>query len=216
MPELSDALGAAFDVDLEREENLEAIIGDPNVEPERREQAEAQRFRVTDMRRATWAMGRLRAALEQIGEIEGTAAEQRRLIDAWAERETGLLRRRAEYFEGLLTEWHAAVLAEDPNRKTVRLPGGELKARKAPDGVEIESTEQFIAWALTARPEFVRTTTQQSVSLPLVKQAVLKDGEALPGVTVRHGLVNHSVAVAAADDFADMVPPPSDDAPVVE
>lgn len=215
MPELSDALGAAFDVDLEREENLEAIIGDPNVEPERREQAEAQRFRVTDMRRATWAMGRLRAALEQIGEIEGTAAEQRRLIDAWAERETGLLRRRAEYFEGLLTEWHAAVLAEDPNRKTVRLPGGELKARKAPDGVEIESTEQFIAWALTARPEFVRVKTTQAVAFAEVKQAALKDGEALPGVTVVRGQVNHSVTVAAANDAEPEVAP-SDEAPVVE
>lgn len=99
---------------------------------------------------------------------------------------------RAEFFEGHLIDYHRGLLAEDEKKKTVKLIAGTLKARKSPDTVEI--ADDFLEHARIARPELVRTS--YAVDKKAVKEAVLKDGEILPGCSVVPGSINYSVEVA--------------------
>ena len=124
------------------------------------------RFKVHDAASADWALRKLAKVRARQDEVRALAERQRavvmaavarhlRPIDDWEADQAERLGHDGAYFEGLLTEWHRKVLAEGPRQKTVRLPHGELVARKAPDRFEVDD-EAFVAWAKQAAPALVR------------------------------------------------------------
>lgn len=124
------------------------------------------RFKVSDVASADWALRKLAKVRTRQEEVRTIAERQRSAIMAsvarylepindWEAAQAERLGRDEAYFEGLLTEWHMEVLAEDPRQKTLRLPHGELTARKAPDRFEVDE-EAFLAWAKQAAPALVR------------------------------------------------------------
>jgi hypothetical protein len=113
-----------------------------------------QHWVVDDPSRAEWALRKLAGIRRQQAENRAVAEEEKRRIADWLDDVNGTLARSAQFFEGLLTTWHRRVLDVDPDRKTVSLPSGELKARKQPDRWEF--TDDFTAWAQQHRPDLVR------------------------------------------------------------
>jgi hypothetical protein len=146
-------------VEAEAEEALDGL-------DEPAEEAGPSRFKVRDPASADWALRKLAKVRARQEEVRALAARQREAVmavvarhlapvDEWEADQAERLGHEEAYFEGLLAEWHREVLAEDPRQRTVRLPHGELVARKAPDRFEVDEKE-FLAWARQAVPALVR------------------------------------------------------------
>lgn len=198
----AEALAAEFDVDLETEESLE---------PE-----DPQRFRVRDKGAAAWAMGRLRDINLQMAENSEVASRKRQIIDRWLEQANSLLTRQAEFFKALLLEYHGEVLRADPKKRTVTLPDGTLKARKAQPDWVIDDEPALLEFLKRNAVTLVRTKYEvakgdmKQAFTPNIEagHAVDADGEIVPGLVIAaKGVeiapgeyVTFAVTVKAADD----------------
>lgn len=176
----------------------------PDLEVEEsRDEGDPERWRVTDQRRADWAMERVRQLRAEIAENELRAGEQRDRIERWLERVNSTANRQAEFFEGLLMEWHAAELGRDPKRKTIHLPAGTLKARARQNSWEIDDEAALLAFLQANAPELVRTKHEvakgdmkKRYSGNAAGHVITPDGEVVPGVRIEPGGVSFSVVVA--------------------
>jgi hypothetical protein len=149
-------------------------------------------WQVHDPSSAEWAMRKLARIRRIQRENTAVAVDEHRRIEEWLNQHNGTLEREAEYFEALLTTWHRTVLEDDPDRKTINLPVGDLKARRQPE--QWTFGPDFTEWARVHRPDVVRTKYEPDVRaakllLARVGGAVVdKDsGEFVPGVQVEDG-----------------------------
>ncbi|MCL6455088.1 MAG: host-nuclease inhibitor Gam family protein [Alicyclobacillus sp.] len=150
-------------------------------------------FVVRDLASASWCMRKVQALRAREREINDVADAEVARIEAWRSREQESVQADLAYFEALLREWHAAELARDPRAKTISTPYGTLKARKLPPKVEYD-VDKLLQWAREeGRIDLVRV--KEEIAAAAVREAVLKDGEALPGVTVVDQGIRFSVEV---------------------
>ncbi|WP_074951241.1 host-nuclease inhibitor Gam family protein [Alicyclobacillus macrosporangiidus] len=164
------------------------------IEELEQQPAEArERFRVTDLASANWCMRKLAALKAQERDTNNLADAEIERIESWRRHELDKLRGSMEYLEMLLTEYHKQVLAQDTRAKTISTPYGKLKARRLPPKVEYDE-EMLLAWAKGAgRTDFVRV--REELAKDAIRDAVLRGGEAVPGVTVIDQGVKFSVEV---------------------
>jgi hypothetical protein len=152
------------------------------------------RFRVKDLASADWAVAKLARARARFAEQQAFAQAEADRTRAWLDECHRELDDAEGFFGGLLESYHRQILEGDERRKTVKLPSGQLVARKAPDRVEVADPDGFVCAHGFDSP-LVRV--KASPDLAAVKQAVMKDGEALPGVTVVEGDVRFSIRTEA-------------------
>ena len=140
-------------------------------------------FAVEGLSSAIWAIRRLRQIRAQEAAIREEAAAEMARITAWVERATKPLIEDAQYFEGLLTAYHAQQFAEDPHRKSIPLPGATLKSRALPDKVEVVDEATALEAAKAAGYHSLIRVREEIAKTELVKH-LRETGEVLPGVTV--------------------------------
>lgn len=146
------------------------------------------RWHVVDRASAQWAMKKVWELRQQQNAIKAEAAQVRQpleaqlaLIASWEQQEVAKLDDEAAFFEGELIRWLAQERAADPKLKSVKLPYGIVASRQKPDGIVIENEPAFLAASKEAgRTEFIRI--KEELDKARIKEAVLKDGELLPGV----------------------------------
>lgn len=177
-------------------EHIEDGLYPPDGDVEHRD-----RFVIDGPKTADWALRKLARIRGRIADNEALAAAEMARITEWLEAENGKLAHDVNFFEGLLTEYHRHVLADEPDRKTVALPGGKLVARKQPDRWEFG--DDFVAWAQAHIPELVRVKVEPDRAAAKKHLTALgaaavdvRTGEVVPGVTVEPGDVRFSVEVA--------------------
>lgn len=149
-------------------------------------------FRVHDMASAGWAVRLIRRKRDRLGEarevarvqleaIEVERAQRCADLDAEQYRVEQYLVDAHEDLDGIeawllpqLREWHREVLDADPREwarkgdKSIKLPGGTLRAKRPADEWSWGDEAAFVAWALDRdRRELVRATPSRSA----VKQA---------------------------------------------
>lgn len=151
-------------------------------------------FRVHDLASADWAMRKLAKYRTRYAEAKAFAEAEADRTRAWLQGERNELDRAEDFFGGLLEAWHADVLEHDARRKTIKLPSGELRARKLPDRVIVADPDAFVCAQGFDSP---LVTVKATPNLAAVKNAVLHDGEALPGVEVVVGEVRFTAATEA-------------------
>ena len=176
-------------------------------EPDARPSSEGD-FRITDESGATWALRKITQKQRLIAEHVALAEKERARIDRWLGEVNGPLESDADYLEALLVEYHAGVLAGDGARRTIKLPTGTLKARKAPDKVEV-NTDAFLPWAKREHPELVRV--KEEPDKPALKKLLVPDapdgkpidsttGELIPGVVIERGDIRYSIEVPMPEE----------------
>ncbi len=149
--------------------------------------------------RAVWKIGRIEAELE---EDEALHKAERARLDAWITDRRLRAEKAIEFLTTLTAGFHAIVLAEDPQRKTIKLPAGDLVARKQPDVWEID-TPTVLAWAVENGREDLIRRRDPEVDRPAVKKALRPadgssraldpaSGELVPGVKVTQGEVRYT------------------------
>lgn len=129
---------------------------------------------------AAWAVRKIRAMKEKITQIERLAEAEIMRVNRWAGQETQSDRDSISFFEGLLKEYHEVQLAEDPTRKTIKLPHGKLSARSLPDVLAYED-ETFIAWATEHAPAML---TSPGIDKRVAKTLLESFEELPPGVSL--------------------------------
>lgn len=182
---LEERLEQTYDVDIDAEiAKLETPL--PEITEPAQEHVAPARFVVDSDDKANWALRKLAKLARWATEDMELAQQEIDRITAWLEERQRQLSREASYFEGLLAEYHRGILATDPKRKTIKLPAGQLTARDAAANVHVEDPEAFVKWCKdNKRPDLLRTKVE--VDRAALKQTVLKDGEAIPGVEVVAG-----------------------------
>jgi len=90
---------------------------------------EKQAFEITDLNSLNWAFRKLQAYKAKEQEITDLAAAERQRIDTWEQTQKKSVTDSISFFEGLINQYHAKVLAEDPKAKTISTPYGASKAR---------------------------------------------------------------------------------------
>jgi hypothetical protein len=108
-------------------------------------------------------------------------------LNEWWAAEKQRIGRHIDWHDQTVTSLHAALLADDPKRKTIHLPHGTLRARKLPDRVEADPAVT-LPWLLEHRADLLR----HEIDKPSLNRAV-KAGLEVPGVAVTPGEVRFSV-----------------------
>jgi phage host-nuclease inhibitor protein Gam len=166
-----------------------------------------EHFRVDGPSTAEWALRKLRQARARQDEARALAEAETSRVAEWLRAEEARHQHDIEFFESVLTGWHRALLAEDPDRKTISLPNGTLRARKAPDALDVVDPDGLVAWAqANAHEALLRVTVEpDKAAIKRLRRAETLDGavvpvddtgERLPGVVVVIGQVRFSVEVA--------------------
>lgn len=161
--------------------------------PEGWYERENDQWRVQTLGAADWCMRKVAKLDRESTAIADAASEEIDTIIRWRDAEFARIAPQREHWTWLLADFHEKQLAEDPKVKTIKLAHGALVARKQPDNVDIPDPDALIHWALEyGDPGFVRV--KKELDRAKVKDAVLKNGEILPGVEVVVGTVKYSVA----------------------
>lgn len=210
---LQEHLEGSFEVDVEQEIEL---AGHPQDHPELQQ---TQRFIVDDETKAEWALRKLARAEADLERDKAIALAEIEKVSVWLDARRNITQRQIDFFKSLLREFHTNELASDPKRKTISLPSGTLRARKAPEKWVVEDESAFVTWAKDNLPEAVRIREEAAkseikklLSISSVERltgegqpafcATYGDtGEIVPGVIVVpvHGGVTYNVDVNAGE-----------------
>lgn len=165
-------------------------------------------FRITTLEHANWAVRKIAQHRARLVEAQALYDTERARLDAWRDDQQARCDGAVEFLQALVRPFHEQRLTEDPKgARTVRLPAGELVARKAPDRLEVAPAE-FVAWAQATRHDHLLRVTV-APDKPSIKQAIgeimadgrvvdADTGEFMPGVTHVDGAVRLSVKTPEA------------------
>lgn len=151
---------------------------------------------IEDESAASWAIRKIAKIDRDAQKALDLAEEQIAKVETWRDKELERIQGHRSFFEYHLAAYHRSRLIEDERVKTISLPDGTLKARKSPDNIAFADEERFFDQVLHAGEDrFIKVT--KALDRKMVKEAVLKDGESLPGVSIVPGEVRFSVEVAS-------------------
>ena len=144
---------------------------------------------VTTRLQADGALWQLSQLEDERREIESLAQHEIEHIQRWQEQETARLAQRIQLFSSSLE----AFLKRE-GHKSLRLPHGELKLRKAPDTLQID--EETFDWTQEA---FVRIVPEQrKPDVAKLKKHLKATGELLPGVQWQPGTARFSFVATSS------------------
>lgn len=184
-------------------ESLQAAL-DEVGHPETERPSAAERFRVTTEAQADWCLRKIAGLDSREQAAHALANAEMVRVQTWLDEQCRQIAGTRSYFAGLLEEWHRQLLAEDPRRKTVKLPHGELAARRQPDRWEF--TDEFVTWAmanaheaLRLRHEVDRQAAKELLTALGDGRAATEDGTIAAGVTVTPGEIRFMARAAVAE-----------------
>jgi hypothetical protein len=163
-----------------------------------------QRFQITGIDSLNWAFRKLSAYKAKASEVEQLAQAERERIDRWEEEQKKSIQQNIEFFEQLISEYHAKVLQDDPKAKTLSTPYGKSKARKSkaqPEKVDENMLLKHIKE--NGMTEFIKESVKWGdlkKALKVVEvngdQVVIdENGQVVPGVVVKPEAITYSVEV---------------------
>lgn len=122
-------------------------------------------------RTAAWHLRRIAEWSQRKHDLEQAFVKE---IDRLSERlgqEAEKLQAKVDWHRRPLVQYHEAVLAADPTRKTIVVPGGKLHSRTPSKAdVGFSAKDQFIDWAHVHAPHLIEPTWKPA--LRLIERAV--------------------------------------------
>lgn len=165
---------------------------------------EESRFVVTDLSSLTWVFKKLKKEKDKEKEIKQVAAEQRQEILEWERSELSTISNRVEFFENMISQYHAKQLEADPKAKTISTPYGKSKTRKSKEAPEKGNEEAILQHVIeNGMDDYIKNSVKWAdlkKSLKVVevsgdKVAVDENGQLVPGVSVKPESISFSVEV---------------------
>lgn len=132
---------------------------------------------------------RLSSIAQRRAEVKRLASARLERIEQWAADTDRPLREGYEWLERAVAGWARAVNRQDPKRKTIKLPFGEVTVREARPSIEAPTDDATLQVIAAYRPEMVRTTLTPN------KGAMHKGGRVGEQVAIRSNDDGTEVAV---------------------
>jgi hypothetical protein len=168
------------------------------------DEAAKQRFQITDLDSLNWTFRKLSALKEKEKEIKTLAEKEKMRIEHWERQELSSVTSSMDFFHSLIAEYHAAVLTEDPKKKTLSTPYGKAKAKSNKEQPESVDKELILNHVIESNmDEFIKQDVKWGdlkKSLKIVeisgeKVVVDGNGQIVPGVAVKPESISYSVEV---------------------
>lgn len=167
-------------------------------------QAQETKFEITDINSLNWAFRKLSALKSKEKEIKQLADIERDRIAQWELGELSTISSSVEFFENLITVYHANQLAQDPKAKTISTPYGKSKSRKtkeAPDKANEGAILQHVIE--NGMDDYIKNSLKWAdfkksvriVEISGEKVVVDENGAIVPGMTVKPESISYSVEV---------------------
>lgn len=165
---------------------------------------ERKHFEITSLESLTWAFRKLSALKAKEAEIEAIAAAEKQRIDEWEMAEKKSIADSKEFFEGLISAYHAKVLMQDPKAKTLSTPYGKAKARKVKEQPEKANEKAVLKHVVeNGMDAYIKSSLKWAdfkKSLRIVeadgkKVAVDENGVIVDGVEIKPEQIKFSVEV---------------------
>ncbi len=187
----------AAEVHVSIPEAVEHLVTNPEFIDD--ESEAVQRWQISGLDTADWAMRKLAETEQKRRVVIQQAQEWRNRIDAWLTAELSPLEARAAFFEYHLERYALAQREADPKAKSLRLPSGTVRTTSKGPKVIVADEEAVIEWAKSSLGDraasVVRTTERVMVGelkevVRMVETedgfyaAVSESGEVVPGVEV--------------------------------
>ncbi len=159
---------------------------------------------VRDLNRADYVLGKIAAARRVRDEELAHFRSRRDALDLLEHAAKERCQRVLDWYEPQLRSFHTAVLRDDPDRRTITIENGSLRAKRGQP--EWDFGDGFIDWCFAnGRDDLVRTKSE--VRKPEAKKAFVvaddgsvltSDGEVVPGVKVDPAAIEFSVVTPEA------------------
>ena len=165
---------------------------------------EETKFQITDINSLNWAFRKLSALKSKEKEIKQLVAEEQQRITLWESGELSTVKSSSEFFETLISQYHAKQLEVDPKAKTISTPYGKSKTRASKETPDKENEEAILQHVIeNEMDDFVKKSLKwadfkKSVSIADVngeKVIVDENGQVVPGATVKSASISYTVEV---------------------
>lgn len=147
-----------------------------------------ERFKITNLESANWALRKLAAINAKEKEINDLKEKEISRIENWAQDELKKLAESKQFFEGLLTEYFMRERKKDPKFK-ISTPYGKVTARKQLPKWHYDE-DKLIKWLLQNDKDLLRVKYEPDKNEIKKKYKVVgpvvvsEDGEIVEGITI--------------------------------
>jgi hypothetical protein len=162
------------------------------------------KFEITDINSLNWAFRKLSAYKAKEKEIKQLADAERERIAQWERGELSTIKNSLEFFESLISIYHAKQLADDPKAKTISTPYGKSKSRKSKEAPDKANEDAILQHVIeNGMDDFIKNSLKwgdfkkvvKIVEISGEKVVVDENGQIVPGTTVKPESISYSVEV---------------------
>src|SRR5690606_19790628 len=167
-------------------------------------QPDSTKFEIKDINSLNWAFRKVAALQAKAKEIKQLAEIERQRIADWEKSELSSIEASMEFFESLVTQYHAKQLELDPKAKTISTPYGKSKTRTSKAAPEKQDEEKILQYVIeNEMDEFIKNSVKwgdlkkslKVVEISGEKVVVDSNGQIVPGVTVKPESITYSLEV---------------------
>ena len=167
-------------------------------------QAQETKFEITDLNSLNWAFRKLSALKSKEKEIKQVADVERERIAQWERGELSTISSSVEFFENMISIYHAQQLAADPKAKTISTPYGKSKSRKTKESPEKDAEGEILHHVIeNGMDDYIKMSlkwadfkkTLKIAEISGEKVIVDENGQLVPGMTVKPESISYSVEV---------------------
>jgi Bacteriophage Mu Gam like protein len=166
--------------------------------------SEETKFEIVDINSLNWVFRKVSALKAKEKEIKQLANVERERIADWERGELSTINNSLEFFENMVTHYHAKQLVEDPKAKTLTTPYGKSKSRKTKETPEKQNEEEILQYVIeNEMDDFIKNSVKwaelkKSLRIAEIsgeKVVVDENGQLVPGVTVKPESISFSLEV---------------------
>lgn len=177
-------------------EQLEEQLQDESVELTHEQVSE--RYKIDNLSSLDWAFRKLAANNAELAEKEAFKNAEIEKITSWFNSEKAKTEHANSFFEHLITQYHASVLAEDSKKKSLSTPNGKVRSTTRKPSIvkpEKDCLPQLIEYAeqndfaefVEVKKELKWTDFKKELSLTDDLKVVDSNGQIVEGVPVNDG-----------------------------
>ncbi|MGG3798951.1 host-nuclease inhibitor Gam family protein [Metabacillus fastidiosus] len=162
------------------------------------------KYEIVDINSLNWAFRKISALKSKEKEIKQLADLERERIKDWENSELSTITGSLEFFEQLVTEYHAKQLEADPKAKTISTPYGKSKTRRTSEQPEKANEEAILQHVIENEMDaYIKNSVKwadfkKSLRIAEIsgeKIVIDENGQLVSGVTVKPASVTYSVEV---------------------
>lgn len=167
-------------------------------------QSQEIKFEITDLNSLNWAFRKMAALKSKEREIKQLADIERERIAEWERSELSTISNSAEFFESMISVYHAKQLEADPKAKTISTPYGKSKSRASKEAPEKANEEAILQHVIeNGMDDYIKNSLKWAdfkkavkiVDIAGEKVVVDENGAIVPGMTVKPESITYSVEV---------------------